>query len=262
MLALAMKQNGIVGVKHAPEAAPRALEPPAKRRRLSPQAREAEIIAEAIRYFAEHGFDGGTIELAKRLGVTQPLLFKYFLSKNALIDRVYAEVFPGHWRPEWDVLLADTGIYVEDRIVRFYIGYFEDVLTYEYVRLFLFGALRRLEQNVRFNAELERRVHLPIATALRNAAGLPPPAGEDEVLDEVFMERARALHATIYQLALRRWVYLPPLEADFPALIRTKVRDFLHGAIAAHTTGSRGAKSGTRVLPAPARTRSKVRDAR
>ena len=56
--------------------------------RLSPGEREALIVAGAVRYFAEAGFAGDTRSLAQHLGVGQPLLFKYFPTKEALIERV------------------------------------------------------------------------------------------------------------------------------------------------------------------------------
>ena len=54
----------------------------AKRRRLSPTVREQQIVDEAIQFFAEVGFGGRTRELAKRIGITQPLLYRYFPTKE------------------------------------------------------------------------------------------------------------------------------------------------------------------------------------
>ncbi|KCV36277.1 TetR/AcrR family transcriptional regulator, partial [Bordetella bronchiseptica] len=62
-------------------------------RRLQPQEREQQIVEKAIEHFTKNGFEGSTRELAKQIGVTQPLLYRYFSSKEALIERVYAEVF-------------------------------------------------------------------------------------------------------------------------------------------------------------------------
>ncbi|WP_455722275.1 TetR family transcriptional regulator [Xanthobacter autotrophicus] len=70
--------------------APKVQSPP--RRRLSPAERERDIVAGAVAFFAEHGFDGATRDLARRLGITQPLLYRYFPGKDALLDRVYQEV--------------------------------------------------------------------------------------------------------------------------------------------------------------------------
>ena len=51
---------------------------------MPPGEREAQIVAEAVRFFAETGFEGQTRELAARLGITQPLLYRYFPTKEAL----------------------------------------------------------------------------------------------------------------------------------------------------------------------------------
>jgi AcrR family transcriptional regulator len=45
-----------------------------KQKRLSPDHRRREFVAKATEFFSERGFDGGTRDLARRLGVTQPLL--------------------------------------------------------------------------------------------------------------------------------------------------------------------------------------------
>ena len=45
------------------------------------EARERQIVEGAVAYFAEVGLDGQTRELARRLGITQPLLFRYFPTK-------------------------------------------------------------------------------------------------------------------------------------------------------------------------------------
>ncbi len=66
---------------------------PRRGRRLAAADREQEILAGAIRYFAEVGFNGQTRQLAERLGITQPMLYRYFPTKQDLIERVFKEVF-------------------------------------------------------------------------------------------------------------------------------------------------------------------------
>src|SRR5216683_1639838 len=78
------------------------------RRRLTPEKREREIVEGAVQFFAELGFEGGLRELAQRLGITHQNLFRYFPSKEALIERVYEEVYLGRWQPEWEELLHDS----------------------------------------------------------------------------------------------------------------------------------------------------------
>ncbi|TGK50625.1 TetR/AcrR family transcriptional regulator [Leptospira kanakyensis] len=64
--------------------------------------KEKDIVSAAEEVFAELGFTGATTaELAKRAGVTERTLFKYFPSKNDLYRRVLAglllsTIVPGH----------------------------------------------------------------------------------------------------------------------------------------------------------------------
>ncbi|MEN9769531.1 MAG: hypothetical protein RLZZ180_1161, partial [Pseudomonadota bacterium] len=69
--------------------------------------RERQILDGAIQFFADKGLDGQLRDLASSIGVTHALLYHYFPTKQALIDRVYLEVFEGRWQPEWETLLDD-----------------------------------------------------------------------------------------------------------------------------------------------------------
>src|SRR3972149_3681753 len=73
----------------------------APRTRLARGARENRIVADAARYFAEHGFTASTRDIAGSMRVTQALLYRYFPSKQALIDRVFEYVFIDRWDPAW-----------------------------------------------------------------------------------------------------------------------------------------------------------------
>jgi len=79
----------------------------APRRRLGVAERERQILDGAIQFFAERGFAGQLRDLARSIGVTHALLYHYFPTKQALIDRVYREVFEGRWNPAWEAMLDD-----------------------------------------------------------------------------------------------------------------------------------------------------------
>lgn len=66
--------------------------PKPARRRLTPADREQQIVQNAITVFSQIGFGASTRELASVLDVTQPLLYRYFATKDELIERVYDEV--------------------------------------------------------------------------------------------------------------------------------------------------------------------------
>jgi AcrR family transcriptional regulator len=197
-------------------------------RRLPPDERERLIAAAAIRFFAEKGFEGQTRELARRLGITQPLLYRYFPSKEALIERVYQEVFVGHWKPEWEVLLADRRLPLRDRLLRFYREYAQLILSYEWVRLFTFSGLKGLDLNARFLQLLRDRVFPRVVAEVRHAYGGPSPS--EVPIREAEIEIVWSLHAALFYLGVRRWIYGLPIPSDLDQAVADKVAAFLDGA--------------------------------
>jgi AcrR family transcriptional regulator len=211
---------------HAPEAGARG-------RRLPPAERERAIVRAAVRFFAEHGFEGQTRALAKRIGITQPLLYRYFPSKEALIERVYQEVFVGRWNPQWEVWLADRSVPLRDRLLHYYRDYARLILNYEWVRLFTFAGLKGLDLNERFLRLLRERIFARVIAELRFAHGLP---SFDEVpLKDIEVELVWGLHAGLFYLGARRWIYGLPVPEDVEAVVTAKIEAFLVGAPAVIT---------------------------
>jgi AcrR family transcriptional regulator len=198
-----------------------------RRRRLPRDTREQLIAKEAVRFFAEFGFGGRTRELARRLGVTQPLLYRYFPSKAALIDRVYEEVYLNRWKPEWEALLDDRSIPLPERLTRFYQDYARSILSYEWVRIFLFSGLEGVSINRRYLKLVRDRIFLRVAREIRAAYGLPRVRRRDVVEGET--ELVWALHASIFYIGVRKWVYGLPVPRDIDAAVARKVRAFLEG---------------------------------
>ena len=95
----------------------------APRRRLPAVNREQQIVSEAASFFAEMGFAGQTRELASRIGITQPLLYRYFPTKRDLIERVFEEVYLNRMNPDWAELLIDRSKSLHDRLCEFYRAY-------------------------------------------------------------------------------------------------------------------------------------------
>ena len=91
--------------------------------RLDPEVRRQQILDAAISYFAEAGFGVQTRELSRRLGVSQPLLYRYFPSKQDLINAVFEAVFMSQWRDDWIAELQDRKVPLRDRLLRFYLQY-------------------------------------------------------------------------------------------------------------------------------------------
>src|SRR6185437_4207297 len=123
---------------------------PRPRHRMAPQDRERLILDNALRFFAERGLAGETRELARRLGVTQSLIYRYFPSKDVLIDRVYQRWFVEYWNPQWAEWIGDRRQNLQERLLTFYTDYVRTMHNYEWVRLFAFSGLSGLPHHVRF----------------------------------------------------------------------------------------------------------------
>src|SRR5258708_9987855 len=94
-----------------------------KQKRLSPEDRRQEFVSKATEFFSEEGFGGGTRDLARRLGVTQPLLYRSFPSQDDLIKKVYRTVYLEPLDTGWEKPLADRSRPIRERLREFYNGY-------------------------------------------------------------------------------------------------------------------------------------------
>jgi AcrR family transcriptional regulator len=194
-------------------------------RRLAPEVRERQIVQKAIEHFATHGFSGSTRELARQLGVTQPLLYRYFPSKEALIDRVYDEVY--RWDAGWEKVIRDRSLPILERMVKFYTAYAHVILRREWIRIFIFAGLTREGINSKYLARLRERVFLPVMDEIREAYGLAAPS--DAKGREVELELIWSLHASIFYVGVRKWIYGLPVSDDIDAHIERQVVAFLNG---------------------------------
>lgn len=215
---------------------------PAERRRLSTDQREQQILAGAVRFFAERGFEGQLRDLAREIGVTHALLYHYFPTKQALIERVYLEVFEGRWKPEWEAMLDDPLLSPEDKFVRFYCDYAATIHSYEFVRVFLYSGLADHAITDRFFALLRQRLFPRLVRETRRHHGHAATRAKPS---ERELELLIGLHGGIFYTGMRRWVYRQAIHSErLPALdevlVRDRVRAYL--AYAAEVLASRPAR--------------------
>ncbi|MGE0800103.1 MAG: TetR/AcrR family transcriptional regulator [Lautropia sp.] len=190
------------------------------------EERERLFVREAIEFFAEAGFGGDTKALAQRLGVTQSLLYRYFPSKDALIGRVFDEIFLTNFNPLWEEMLTDRKQDVQARLMTFHRDFARVHLRRDRVRLSLFFALRGWDMSSYLRL-MRDRVYVPIAASIREYAGEPPIA--EAPLRQPEVELGKAVVEKIQYYGIRKWVYdlsdLPPIET----LIEISVRGLLDG---------------------------------
>ena len=190
--------------------------------------RERLIVDEAIRFFAERGFEGQTRELAKRMGITHSAIYRHFPSKEALIERVYQEVYLSRWSPDWGPLIRDRSQSLEARLTRFYLDYVDRVFESNWVRIFVSSGMKSFGITGRYLDIVRREIIEPAAAELRHDLKLPDakthPLGERET--ELFW----GLHGRIFYLAIRKFIYETPIPPDLDAIVRDAVQTFMDGA--------------------------------
>ncbi len=207
---------------------------PAKRKRLDPRQREAEIVEAAVLYFSEVGFSGSMRDLAARLGISHALLFRYFPTKEALVDRVYDRIFLSRWNPAWDAMLDDRSLDLSERLVRFYAQYLRAIDNPSWVRTFIYAGLAGVNINQRYLKLIERKVIAPVARELVSQAGRRSASSSEKAL-----ELSWGLHGEIFYLAIRRWVYGARVTTDIEGFAALTVTKFLEGAPSALQAGRR-----------------------
>ncbi len=192
-----------------------------KRHRLDADVRASQILKGAISFFAEHGFSGQTRELTTKLGVSKGLLYRYFPSKEALIDKVYEEVFLRRWNPEWESTLSDRSRPLISRLKRFYSDYSRMLREYEWVRIYLFSGLAKASINRRYVKLVVDRIYKRIIAEFRNEFGYPPLDKIEATEPE--LELMWNLHGSIFYIGVRKWVYYIDVPVDIDGAIERMV---------------------------------------
>jgi AcrR family transcriptional regulator len=198
------------------------------RSRLAPRQRSEQILRGAISFFAERGFGGQTRELAQQLGISQGLLYRYFPTKEMLIERIYEEVFVRRFKPQWDIDLSNRGVPMLTRLVRFYLDYATMLHDYEWARIYLYSGLGGSTIARRFVERVTGSVYTRVIAELRHEWRLPDLATKP--MTELESELLWSLHGSIFYIGIRRSVYHVDGPRDVPATVRQVVENFYNNA--------------------------------
>jgi AcrR family transcriptional regulator len=191
---------------------------PRPSRRLGPEQRRAQILQAAVAYFAEVGFAGTTRDLARRAGVTQALLYRYFASKADLTEAVFEHVYLDRLDPAWTRRIRDRATPVRARLGRFYRDYTAAIFTYEWMRIFMWAGLAGDALNRRYLGHVADRLLAPLAEEIAASLGRRPSA-----------EDMWALHGGIVYIGIRRFIYHLPTPEDPGPAIDAAIARFLDG---------------------------------
>jgi AcrR family transcriptional regulator len=196
-------------------------------RRLDAAVREQQIVDGAVQFFAERGFDGRTRDLARRLGVTQPLLYRYFPTKRSLIDRVFREVYLKPFETDWSSLLSDRTRTLNDRLEAFYGRYAQATYRFEWIRIYMFAGLMGEDLNKSYIAMVEEKILKVICSEVRHYCDLP--TAEVIPISDLELEHIWVLHGGLFYYAVRKYIYAARVNEDFAAVVRRAVAAMLEG---------------------------------
>jgi AcrR family transcriptional regulator len=199
-------------------------EPLKVRQRLSPQDRERQIVACAIEFFSRRGLDAQIRDLAQEIGIAHTLLYHYFPTKQALIDRVYEELFVGRWDPGWEVLL-DGPLPLEEKLCALYESYLAVILTPEWIRIIVGSGLSDGVIPKRYFEMMRERFFPRVIRETRKAFGIRSRA-KPSIREQALL---MGLHGgLIYSLGIWPYVYGQKVAGvDHDESLSLPVRDLI-----------------------------------
>lgn len=198
-----------------------------RRRRLPSHEREQMILDEATRFFADNGFSAQTRDLAERLGISQGLIFRYFKTKEQLVERVYERTFLQRWRPDWEDVITDRAVPLDDRLRRFYLSYLRTIDDYVWVRIAMFSGLAGNDLTARYVRSHVEKLLRQIAIEIRIERG----DVADRDIDRIELEQVWQLHSAIIYYLVRKHVFHTAVDLDHERLVDRLVHTFLHGSL-------------------------------
>ncbi len=198
--------------------------------RLKPEERERSILSGAETFFAEHGFDATTRELADYLGVRQSLLYRYFPTKQDLIDRIYNDIFLGGWDPGWSRLIKDRSVPLIERLMKFYALYIPTTLTRQWLRLFYQAGLKGFDISSRYHNLLSQEVFVPLCYELRAAYCVD--LGESNPPTSIELEVIYDLHGAAVYKGVRQHIYGMEIHPD-NELFNVWIESFINNVVPA-----------------------------
>ncbi|KPQ07369.1 MAG: transcriptional regulator, TetR family [Rhodobacteraceae bacterium HLUCCA12] len=194
--------------------------------RLPPEERKQMLVQKAADFFSKEGFDAGTRVLAEQMGITQPLIYRYFDSKDDLINEVYRHVYVSQWQDSWAETLTDRTRPLRGRLLDFYAAYCPVVFNERWMRIFFFAGLKGLDINSRYIQRVADLLLTPICHEMRAELGYKTdvPITEDE------LELVWLMHGTVFYQGVREKIYRSVEAVNYDFAVRTAVDMYLRVA--------------------------------
>ena len=199
--------------------------------RLDPATRRQQILDAAIAYFAEAGFGVQTRELTRRIGVSQPLLYRYFPSKQDLIQAVFDAVFMRRWDPSWEKLLHDKTLDLRERLRQFYVQYAKATYRPEWIRIYMYAGLADMGFNRNYLTMVRKKILINMCEEFRSAFVPAKLLKDAPTITSREIELAWNLHGSMFYWAVRQHIFgAKPVGTSFEDRTADAVDLFLAGA--------------------------------
>ena len=199
--------------------------------RLDPATRRQQILDAAIAYFAEAGFGVQTRELTRRIGVSQPLLYRYFPSKQDLIQAVFDAVFMRRWDPSWEKLLHDKTLDLRERLRQFYVQDAKATYRPEWIRIYMYAGLADMGFNRNYLTMVRKKILINMCEEFRSAFVPAKLLKDAPTITSREIELAWNLHGSMFYWAVRQHIFgAKPVGTSFEDRTADAVDLFLAGA--------------------------------
>ena len=178
------------------------------------------ILDAAISFFAENGFSAQTRELATEIGVSQSLIYRYFKSKEDLVEQVYQKTFLLRWNPVWEVLLTDRTIPIRTRLIDFFRSYLGAIDDRYWIRISMYSSLSGWDMTHKYISIHVNRIIDVIVSEL----------GLDEASDKALAaEMVWHLHSSFIYYLVRKYIHRTQVYQDTGTLVSSLVDIYLDG---------------------------------
>ncbi len=221
---------------HETAAKKKTVAPKVRAPRMDSDERKRMIVEKAIEYFAKNGFEGSTRDLAREIGIAQSLIYRYFPKKELLVDKVYEEVYLARWNPLWESDLRNRDVPFETRLKKYYLDYAQNVLRNDWVRILIFAGLKQEGINNRLFKLLHDSIFTTVITEFHHTFPSTKPVDGDK--REIELELVWSLHAAIFYISMRKWVYKTKIPKRINSVIEVLVEGFVQSLKHLNRTGA------------------------
>jgi AcrR family transcriptional regulator len=195
--------------------------------RLHPRDRKQMIVAAATQLFSEQGFTASTAELAQRLGVAQALIYKYFPTKDKLIECVIEDVFPNAtFLARNTTLLTDESIAPRQRLVKFYEEWTSGESASAFSRIRMWASLMRPDMTVQYQEGVLKKIFPIIGNILLELCNMSARVEQTAMPQAT---AARYLHDMMISLFWWRFYALPTAEEEMRTRIEARIEFAVQG---------------------------------